>query len=71
MMIKRYLKYKNRKCLIHSGKRGGLYIIKNKKKIYLSKIQTGGNLINDKHIEINTTINGKTKKIRDLKTMLI
>ena len=67
MMIKRYLKYKNRKCLIHSGKRGGLYIIKNKKKIYLSKIQTGGNLINDKHIEINTTINGKTKKIRDLK----
>jgi len=71
MAGKQYFKYKGKDYLIRSGKKGGLFILKNKKKKYIKslyKLQKGGNNIS-KSIQIYTTINNKLTNILNIKNI--
>jgi len=65
--MKQYYRYKNKKYLIRKGKRGGYFILRNKKKIYITSLiknQKGGNNI-PKSFKIYSTINNKETEIKN------
>ena len=69
MNVKQYYKYKNRNrnYLIRKGKRGGYFILRNKKKIYITSIiknQKGGNNI-PKSFKIYASIDNKWENIKE------
>ena len=67
MKVKQYYRYKNKTYLIREGKRGGYFILQNKKKKYIKSLiknQKGGNNIT-KSFKICTSIDNKWEKIKE------